>query len=390
MRKPRWLVSIYDRVLAVRQRRQAARGIRRIVRLDDLDPEERAALLVSRRKVSTKRKILHLSVTARPEAEVLSTVDRDLVILRDVVVDAYFGVALTRDGRVIEDTAIRRGPIESKMRSGKFFRTTRVVTVDRPVILLDCGPKNANFFHFWADSLSKFLFIDEPEVQARLPAYLIHSQSLAPWQVDVIQRATGACVELLEVDPLTRVEPPLFVSLPPYGVSGEDFLPDVDELRRIREWSSSLSSPEIPETRLYISRRLAKRRRLLNEDEIVEMLDGFGFRELRLEEHSVAAQIEAFRSAEFIVAPHGAGLIHLLHARPGARLLEIFTGKLGSYPRHYRGLAAIAGVYYSNLFCGAETHQSDAVAPIQEIRQWFVSHSLSGRTAEGEPSPGRS
>ncbi len=75
--------------------------------------------------------------------------------------------------------------------------------------------------------------------------------------------------------------------------------------------------------RIYIDRRGGPNRRLVNEDEVVEALAGFGFVAVRLETLSPAAQIGLFAGAEAIVAPHGAGLAHLVHARPGTALLEL-------------------------------------------------------------------
>ena len=51
----------------------------------------------------------------------------------------------------------------------------------------------------------------------------------------------------------------------------------------------------------------------------------FGFTPIWLEEHDFATQVALFSSAEFIVAPHGAGLTNLIWCNSSAKVLEIFS-----------------------------------------------------------------
>lgn len=75
--------------------------------------------------------------------------------------------------------------------------------------------------------------------------------------------------------------------------------------------------------KIYISRRLASRRRMFNEPELESRLQDLGFAIVRLEELSVAQQISLFHNAELVVGPHGAGLSHIAAARPGLKIFEI-------------------------------------------------------------------
>ena len=77
--------------------------------------------------------------------------------------------------------------------------------------------------------------------------------------------------------------------------------------------------------RIFISRRGRNARRIANEAEVIAALSGLGFAPLHLESLSVAAQIAAFRDAECVVGPHGAGLTNLMFCRPGTQVVEIGT-----------------------------------------------------------------
>jgi capsular polysaccharide biosynthesis protein len=70
----------------------------------------------------------------------------------------------------------------------------------------------------------------------------------------------------------------------------------------------SLSERGNPSRRFYISRSNAKHRRVINEDQVIHILDMFGFQVVHLENLSFLEEVSLFRDAEMIVAPHGAGI----------------------------------------------------------------------------------
>ena len=83
---------------------------------------------------------------------------------------------------------------------------------------------------------------------------------------------------------------------------------------------------------LYISRRDSPLRPMLNEAELEAALAGLGFRSVVLSALSLLEQIRTVRRAKVVVAQHGAGLAHLLFARPGTRVLELQNVRDGDHP----------------------------------------------------------
>ncbi|MBE9187133.1 tetratricopeptide repeat protein [Microcoleus sp. LEGE 07076] len=77
--------------------------------------------------------------------------------------------------------------------------------------------------------------------------------------------------------------------------------------------------------RIYISRKTASYRRIVNEEEVVGCLEKFGFRTLKLETMSVAEQAACLAAAKVVVAPHGGGLTNLVFCTPGTKVIEIFS-----------------------------------------------------------------
>lgn len=88
--------------------------------------------------------------------------------------------------------------------------------------------------------------------------------------------------------------------------------------------------------RIYISRRLARMRRVANEAAIMRILKPEGFELYELESLSFADQFRLFSTAEVIVGPHGAGMTNIMAAPPGCKVIEFFPGTVC---HHYRWLA---------------------------------------------------
>jgi capsular polysaccharide biosynthesis protein len=96
--------------------------------------------------------------------------------------------------------------------------------------------------------------------------------------------------------------------------------------------------------RIYVDRRGSAERRLENEAALIEALAARDFVPVRLETLPLATQVALFAHAEAIVAPHGAGLTHLLHAAPGCRVIELHMDQWVSWC--FRRLAAVCGLAY--------------------------------------------
>lgn len=79
--------------------------------------------------------------------------------------------------------------------------------------------------------------------------------------------------------------------------------------------------------RLYISRngRPDNMRKVVNEEQVLELLEGFGFTTLRLEELSLAEQLHHSCNAEALVGPHGAGMTHCAFMPQGSLVVELFA-----------------------------------------------------------------
>ena len=74
---------------------------------------------------------------------------------------------------------------------------------------------------------------------------------------------------------------------------------------------------------IYVSRKLAVKRHLVNEEDFLGLLKKYKFRKVYLEQISVREQVDLFRSASHVIAAHGAGLTNILFAPADVKILEI-------------------------------------------------------------------
>jgi Glycosyltransferase 61 len=75
--------------------------------------------------------------------------------------------------------------------------------------------------------------------------------------------------------------------------------------------------------RIYVSRSLATRRRLINEEQCRLLFQRYGVEIIHLEQMTLTEQVTTCAHAEWLLGPHGAGLIYLLLTDPSTCFLEI-------------------------------------------------------------------
>lgn len=106
--------------------------------------------------------------------------------------------------------------------------------------------------------------------------------------------------------------------------------------------------------KIYISRSDTNIRRILNEDEIASFLSKEGFEIICPGSLSFEKQVEIFKNANVIVAPHGAGLTNIVFSPRGSWIIELFPEDYIN--GCYWALANVCKQNYSFMICNSDSN----------------------------------
>lgn len=240
------------------------------------------------------------------------------------------GYVMTENGWVL--TANRNFLVESLFKP-EIFETKKVneITfwpkverVPGKLVLAYKGWSLNNYYHWMMEFLPKISVMLDPENQffseIFRDARILMPANPSRWMMQSLQMIGIGEEQLFRTSSKQlRVEDLIFIpefgtlySLPAWALSW---------LRK--SFSAYMVPPETSNKRIYISRRKAATRHVENEDQVLQMLSRYGFRDVVLEEMSLADQIALFSQAEIIVGPHGAGFSNIVFST-GATLIDIF------------------------------------------------------------------
>ena len=75
--------------------------------------------------------------------------------------------------------------------------------------------------------------------------------------------------------------------------------------------------------KIYVTRQDSNYRKLINENDVVELLREKGYKVINPQLYEIDEQIEIFSNADKIIAPHGSNLANITFCKPGTEIFEI-------------------------------------------------------------------
>ena len=178
-----------------------------------------------------------------------------------------------------------------------------------------------NPYHWLHDVLQNLRWI--VELLPKDTTYIV-PQGLREWQYESLA-AVG--IHKAQTTPLPLGEIWQVASLyfsPPTKRHSRD-LPGLNEWLRDKCYQKfEIDADRVAPTELiYISRELARGRKIVNETALEALLAEHGFKKYLLETMTFEQIVRLFASAKAVVAPHGAGLANLIFSQQGTKILEI-------------------------------------------------------------------
>lgn len=194
-----------------------------------------------------------------------------------------------------------------------------------------------NFSHFLADTLPRIQLVRDAGVD--VDTWIVSSLG-HPWQRDGLELA-GIPIDKT----ISLMDSPLITADTLVVPSRTGFAPLTAPWARTALIDMLRPSKRPRHRRVLISRNHSGRRRLVNEEEVLDAHAPHGFEHIDFDGLPLADQIRIVHECRTIVAVHGSALGHLLHAPPTGHIVEIADPHV-LHP-DYWGLAALANWSYT-------------------------------------------
>ncbi|MBV4357844.1 glycosyltransferase family 61 protein [Pinibacter aurantiacus] len=264
------------------------------------------------------------------------------------------GIVITPDDLVIEDVSMEFGQYKGK--SGRQlsvfnrFKLGAVKKINGTVAVI-AHPGSNNYHHWLVDMMPRFLFLKNTGYFDKIDFFLFDHNDL-PFQ--------KFCLEKLGIKESSIIKPSdrwtfhiqadklIIPSFP-------DTLGHVNKevLALLRDFiSPDLQKPLDPKKRIFISRKKALTRKIVNEKELKELLFAKGFVEYYPEDYDVKEVAEFFSDASAITGIHGSGFANLMFCSRGASIVE-YVAPLHVDPVYYI-IASTVGAQLGYLFSEGE------------------------------------
>ena len=245
-----------------------------------------------------------------------------------------------------------------------FLRKQR--KIDAPVLwITDYWSKG--YFHWLTDALTRLYVVRDRLDQLTL---------LLPWEFET-RDFVKSSLEVFGVKNVDFVKPDEVVEcrsllMPGHTAPSGHFRDDV--LQGVRTTLlSAFGDASQGSERIYISRRLANKRKIVNEGDLSHILNKLDFQLICAEDLSFQDQVRLMSRARYVASNHGAGLTNMLFMRDGGSVLEL--RHVSDYVNNcYFILASALGLKYYYQLCKADRdfadpHTADLVVDPEQLEK---------------------
>lgn len=182
-----------------------------------------------------------------------------------------------------------------------------------------------NYYHFLIDNLSRMYIlekINEPKINLIVP------KNYNKFYLDILKLFLDGRFEIVEIDldEVWELEKFYFASFCAGDYpNSKSHIPKtyLDFLKKKLFDIFSIKKSLKRNKRIYISRSKASSRRILNENDLINLLKKYDFDIVHSEDLIFKDQIELFNSVSIVVSPLGAGLTNIIFSQ-NIKVIELF------------------------------------------------------------------
>lgn len=267
-----------------------------------------------------------------PATYIQQTLPRNLLAPATIDLDSQF-VAEIKGGRVVGQEPTIITPDDTVILDLSMFfapyhhdiffspKLPPVVSLQDPVLVL-AGLPGSNYGHWLHQMLPRLHLAQMAGWQPSDFAMVIVNPTRNNFAEETLIAAGFKPSQLVQSGPNLHVEAaPLVVPSIPGAGNPPEWISDF--LRK------TYTSPDVkPHKRIYASRANALWRKITNEEELLPVLEEYGFEVVFPERLSFRETVQLFQAAEVVCGLHGANLSNICFCKPGSTLIEIY------HPQH--------------------------------------------------------
>jgi hypothetical protein len=277
--------------------------------------------------------------------------DNDPPVFEEVKIFKVSNAIITSFGYVIDNFSVLEESISYRHRNTLTFKNKfsfsffkKKIKVKGPALSIAHGWYNG-YYHFTLECLPKLFMLRE---------YLPDSTLVFPKK---IQKFHSGWFELLGIknilfldeDEVAKTPLVITTSFPARDLNHHDLI-----MPEFSNWVlSHLKDPlSLNFKKIFIGRKDPLHRKLINVQEVKDVLTQAGFTYVVMEDHSVADQLRIFSNAEQMVSVHGASLSNLCFSKAGTKVLDLMHEDFKQWC--FLKLSIIKKLDYSILPCKGE------------------------------------
>jgi capsular polysaccharide biosynthesis protein len=114
--------------------------------------------------------------------------------------------------------------------------------------------------------------------------------------------------------------------------------------------------------RIYVSRKKSRRRKIENENEVIEILNKYNFTVIYNEDYSFFEQVAIYSQVKYLISIHGAGLTNMLFMQSPAAIFELHKKQTNTSDQHsliFWYMADALGLKYYHQICEPTDNDDD-------------------------------
>ncbi len=183
------------------------------------------------------------------------------------------------------------------------------------------------YYHWIFQLLPRFELIRQCGIATENIDYFLVNKLQANFQRESLRLLGIKDSQIIETDGRTLFSADKIV-VPSIPLGAGNFPPWMTEFLRNLFIPPEVHNLKQRTRRIYITRRKAAYRRVLNEAKVLEFITPLGFEVIEFESLTIREQARIMAEADVVLAPHGGGLTNFIFCAPGTRVIEIFSPEL--------------------------------------------------------------